>query len=72
MKILKQITIRLSVKTGVDLSTANVSASALGLGLNVGTNGVSVDTPMGSFNLKFQSSNLMLFLWKRLYWMLVQ
>ncbi|CAF3814714.1 unnamed protein product [Rotaria sp. Silwood1] len=45
--------IGLSTKTGVDLSTANVSASVLGLGLNAGTNRVGVDTPIGSFNLKF-------------------
>ncbi|CAF1493387.1 unnamed protein product, partial [Rotaria sp. Silwood1] len=46
--------IGLSVKAEVDLSTANVSASVLGLGLNAGTHGVDVDTPIGSFNLRFQ------------------
>ncbi|CAF0883381.1 unnamed protein product [Rotaria sordida] len=48
-----QAKIGLSAKTGVEVSTTNISGTVLGLGLNVGTDGVGISTPIGSINSKF-------------------
>ncbi|CAF4492833.1 unnamed protein product [Rotaria sp. Silwood2] len=47
-----QAKIGLSVKTGVEASITNISASVLGVGLNAGTDGVGINTPTGSLNVK--------------------
>ncbi|CAF3424656.1 unnamed protein product, partial [Rotaria sp. Silwood2] len=47
-----QAKIGLSAKTGVEASITNISASVLGVGLNAGTDGVGINTPIGSLNVK--------------------
>jgi hypothetical protein len=47
-----QACIGLNAKTGVGLSTTNVSATIVGLGFSAGVDGVGVSTPLASINLK--------------------
>ncbi|CAF5127483.1 unnamed protein product, partial [Rotaria sp. Silwood1] len=47
-----QAKIGLSVKTGVEVSTTNFKGTVVGVGLNIGTDGVGISIPFGSINLK--------------------